>query len=395
MFHSSTRLHGQESFGALVRDRSPRGVGAGRAFTLVELLVVIAIIGVLVALLLPAVQAAREAARRTQCKNNVKQQALAVLNYHNTRKEFPPARIVDGHLTWSFLILDYVEQSNLRGLWTPRQGCFYDMPLDVRSREISFFRCPSQSHDETFVPVARTADGHNHPTSIKLTSGAPDFLGSGMLSDYQAVVGTSCGYFTDVDLETYPEINGKTSCIGYDGVITRGWGKGCKDDPDCKKPQDTAYPRYLLTWGSCYSMKNVEDGTSNTVIFGEVSRISSEGDWGFRDGGSRGAMNPAALGDLAGTGAAAFNGDHNTGRRIGENDPLAVRDIDYGFGSAHPGITHFALADGSVQSINLDIDPAVLDRMGNRHDGEAYDINGSMPSCVRDPPGGGGGFPLP
>ena len=61
-----------------------------RAFTLVELLVVIAIIGILVGLLLPAIQAAREASRRTQCKSNAKNIALAILNYHDTRKSFPP-----------------------------------------------------------------------------------------------------------------------------------------------------------------------------------------------------------------------------------------------------------------------------------------------------------------
>ena len=78
-----------------------RSRGVATAFTLVELLVVIAIIGVLVALLLPAIQAAREAARRAQCQNNMKQIGLAVLNYHDSKRELPPMRILDGQLTWA------------------------------------------------------------------------------------------------------------------------------------------------------------------------------------------------------------------------------------------------------------------------------------------------------
>jgi prepilin-type N-terminal cleavage/methylation domain-containing protein/prepilin-type processing-associated H-X9-DG protein len=88
-----------------------------RAFTLVELLVVIAIIGILIALLLPAVQAARGAARRTQCANNLKQMGIAILNYENTRKRLPPGKITtnvgNDYSNWAIEILSFLEEKSL------------------------------------------------------------------------------------------------------------------------------------------------------------------------------------------------------------------------------------------------------------------------------------------
>ena len=109
-----------------MRGRSSFGIAARTGFTLVELLVVIAIIGVLVALLLPAVQAAREAARRMSCTNKLKQIALAIHNFHDVRgtlpagnvvKQGPPNNKFDHYDTWTISILPYIEQGNLAQLW--------------------------------------------------------------------------------------------------------------------------------------------------------------------------------------------------------------------------------------------------------------------------------------
>src|SRR5436190_16270260 len=96
-----------------------------RAFTLVELLVVIAIIGILMTMLLPAVQSAREAGRRTQCLNHLKQQGLAVQGFHSARNVLPSSRACDHKETWLVMIMPYLEERSAAAQWKPGL-CFYD-----------------------------------------------------------------------------------------------------------------------------------------------------------------------------------------------------------------------------------------------------------------------------
>jgi len=125
-------------------------------FTLVELLVVIAIIGILIALLLPAVQAAREAARRSQCTNNLKQISLAIHNYHDTYKAYPMGNWGCCYGTWLLSVLPYIEQKSLADMYVgggydgaytpapPRYGSAENLP--VTRTQVPAYTCPSDSN---------------------------------------------------------------------------------------------------------------------------------------------------------------------------------------------------------------------------------------------------------
>lgn len=153
-------------FRELYMKSSPRG---RKAFTLIELLVVIAIIAILIALLLPAVQQAREAARRTECKNNLKQLGLAMHNYHDTMKCFPPGHVQPGTLWnscttmsngtavpdtnarswgWGTFLLPYIEQAGLYaalqpdGCRMPNEGTLYG-GVPLLQKKLPAYRCPS------------------------------------------------------------------------------------------------------------------------------------------------------------------------------------------------------------------------------------------------------------
>jgi prepilin-type N-terminal cleavage/methylation domain-containing protein len=120
---------------------APQARRHSAGFTLVELLVVIAIIGVLVALLLPAIQGAREAARRSQCQNNLHQMGFAMQNYHGARGSFPPAFLKPGNWGWSVWLLPFIEERNLYATLDPAHTVISVSPSTTKP--LSAFLCPS------------------------------------------------------------------------------------------------------------------------------------------------------------------------------------------------------------------------------------------------------------
>jgi prepilin-type N-terminal cleavage/methylation domain-containing protein len=300
-------------------------------FTLIELLVVIAIIAVLLSLLLPAVQQAREAARRTQCKNNLMQLGVALNNYMMAHGVLPPGTqndkgpIVskeDGgyHMSWMAQILPYIEQQNAYDMIDFTQSVYAKVNLPVRQHFISIFRCP--------------------------TDPSPSQSGVGMTS--------YCGIHNDFEAPIDVDQNG------------------------------------VLFLNSSIDYDQIRDGSSNTLYVVEAA-LSTGADLGWMSGTRSSLRNlvvlkPGASATTSPTSAPStppksedFYSLHNTamsngylnftqlGKEVGTE---GNREFVGGASSYHTGGFHGLMGDGAVRFISNSVRPLTLRNLANRRDGE-------------------------
>lgn len=326
-----------------------------QGFTLVELLVVIAIIGILVALLLPAVQAAREAARRMQCSNTLKQYGIAIHNYHDIHKQFPlgatafsTGRVYPGsalpRLTWQVRILPFMEQSAVYNN--------IDMNIDMRRREVMpgvvlfaysppYIRCPSDDYPR----VRGTGIGARASCNYSGCMGAQKVDGPDL---------SKCHPFTAFE-EVLPG-----------GNVTFGM------------TNDKRRVSGIFPVGYCnITIGDVMDGTSNTIAVGEVLPGCT---WDY-PGDPQPITWVNTWANLVSIGAAAsticpINEMTSCERSRQISDPNcnpasgATYQYSYGFKSRHPGGAQFTLADGSVRFISQTINHWTYQYLGGRADGK-------------------------
>jgi prepilin-type N-terminal cleavage/methylation domain-containing protein len=320
------------------------------AFTLVELLVVITIIGILIALLLPAVQAAREAARRLQCCNNLKQIALAFMEHEEKQKFFPtggwcfrmvgdPNRGFDKRQPggWEFNILPYLEQQALYDLGTGAALGSAAQKAANRQRimtPLEVMNCPSRRR-----PILYPVD--------------PAYYGGGSNSVYLT------DPVTQVARGDYASNAGDTKINEYWFAAWVDYATG--DSPSCQWPSPTAFSgvsfqRSEIKWA------DITDGTSNTYMVGEKYLMPDH----YYDGSIN--FDDQSL-------YCGWNNDNNRSTNFPplEDTPGFSFAYEAGFGSAHSIGFHMALCDGSVHFIDYSLDPQIHNLLGNRKDGQTID----------------------
>ena len=320
---------------------------ARRGFTLIELLVVIAIIGILISLLLPAVQKVRETANTASCRNNLKQIGLALLNYENTRKVFPPghechryngAGATNGTITdpyyfsnWAIELLPYVEQDALYKLYDNSVFNGHNNNRVVRETFVKVYACPSDYNTNQLLA----------PETAGRSTGGVAYRSS----SYRGMSGVCCdgfnqwsGYPSEVqaNLRACPTMRGLLHSVDdWNGLVNE-------------------------------RLANITDGTSNTLAVGERSTRTH-----MENGIARGTFwsDSFNLYSLSG----AYNQSYTL---LNDYDAcISIPGVDvarckYGWGSFHPGGINFVFCDGHVTSISTSINMSVFTALATIANGE-------------------------
>ena len=345
-----------------------------RAFTLVELLVVIAIIGILVALLLPAVQQARESARRAQCLNQLRQLALGCINFESAQSEFPPGVAMAGtfphpnrsekwgtqanpkHIdeiqianmpgyqghSWILEVLPQLEQQALHDRWDFDFGVAHNIEvLEYEVADITMLYCPSRRRDvETDKQLMMLQkDVGADPVERWDVSPAVDRGGT----DYGACIGSG-------------------NCFNN---VTKGLHSGWA----CTGPSQSLIGVLQPKQGSRFAQ--ISDGSTNTFLLGELQRNwSDEADSGFDGGLAKRSWDGWFRGGIS-TSFSAFATDGEIfflDVQLGENlNATGINaESSEAAGSDHPGGAQFAFADGSARFVSENLDPVVYFSLGTR-----------------------------
>ena len=311
-----------------------------KAFTLVELLIVIAIIAMLIGLLLPAVHAGREAARRMQCANNLRQMGLGSMQYEDAVGKIVPGTITtEGQVTWQALLMPYMELNSLYEQ-IDISRTWYSFPKETVTQQIDLYYCPSRSRS------TRLSQDRNSAYGFTQTDG-------GALSDYAMNGG-------DGSLHQF-DSGSRSGVTGFGD----GRGNGVAVIPGMRVPR-TKTPQgetVVKNWQwACLSSSQIIDGHSKTLLFGEkfVHR-EHQGILGWGDGTLWAGEGPQSPMRVAGTNYPLSKSD---------NDSSVTRGLNMPFGSSHDSqVCQFVFVDGHVESLSPSIEVGVLGRMSVRNDG--------------------------
>jgi prepilin-type N-terminal cleavage/methylation domain-containing protein/prepilin-type processing-associated H-X9-DG protein len=335
------------------------------AFTLVELLVVIAIIGILVALLLPAVQAAREAARRMACQNNLKNIALACLNYENTKEVLPPGAVNhlktgDNGFSWQVLILPYIEEGAINdevaAAVRERRQSDPNNPLEgyeiaaKYSSGITIYLCPSDTEIKD-----------------KFNQGLSSSSYAGVMGSYASRMGTSSCAAKHHGGSDFcaGSAGGLSGPVNFDGLLT-------EDTPIKVSSATDGLSKTLLVGERWYQLRAWTVGvywTSPPPGYSRTSKVPPAGPIpgayvsACKNIDARYPINA----DLDGVGYYAIHSNDTDRPPMPPSGRKTMAFNDLLWGSFHPGGANFAYGDGSVHMLNDEIDIDTFLALGSRN----------------------------